>query len=82
MAKTKRPGAVIEEKYLLRLDITGNTPQSIRAVANPKRTLLKSLPYPLRKLIGDLSNEEKVLQGPHLRREKLIFKSIFPTNLR
>ncbi len=33
-------------------------------------TLIKSLPHPLRKLIGDLSNEDKVLMGLDLRRSK------------
>ena len=86
--------------YTLRLYITGNTPQSIRAIVNLKKiceehlkerydlevidiykrpelakgeqiiaapTLIKVLPAPLRKLIGDLSNEEKVLLGLDLR---------------
>jgi len=85
-----------ENRYLLRLYITGNAPQSVRAIANLKRiceehlkdkydleiidiykrpdlakdeqiiaapTLIKSLPKPFKKLIGDLSNEEKVLFG-------------------
>ncbi len=89
-----------DQKYLLRLYITGNTPQSLRAILNIKRiceehlkgrydlevidiykkpelargeqiiaapTLIKSLPHPLRKLIGDLSNEDKVLLGLDLR---------------
>jgi circadian clock protein KaiB len=84
------------EKYLLRLYITGNAPQSIRAVLNLKRlcerrlsgryeldiidiyknpelakkeqiiaapTLVKLSPLPVVKLIGDLSNQEKVLKG-------------------
>lgn len=89
-----------ELNYVLRLYITGNTPQSMRAIMNLKRiceeylkdrynleiidiykkpelakgeqivaapTLIKSLPHPLKKLIGDLSNEEKVLLGLDLR---------------
>jgi circadian clock protein KaiB len=94
-----------EEKYLLRLFITGNAPQSIRAIINLKRiceehlkdrydleiidiykrpelakgeqivaapTLIKSLPHPFKKLIGDLSNEEKVLLGLNLRPTKKV----------
>jgi circadian clock protein KaiB len=92
-----------EAKYILRLYITGNTPQSMRAIVNLKKicedhlkdrydleiidiyknpelakgeqiiaapTLIKSLPHPLRKLIGDLSNHEKVLLGLDLRATK------------
>lgn len=32
-------------------------------------TLIKNLPQPLKKIIGDLSNTEKVLRGLDLRRE-------------
>lgn len=88
------------EVYLLRLYITGMTPNSKRAVENVKRiceqhlsgryelevidiyqqpslaqeeqiiaapTLIKKLPGPLRRLIGDMSNTEKVLVGLDLR---------------
>lgn len=88
------------EKYVLRLYITGMTPNSKRAVENVKKiceehlkgryeleiidiyqqpslaegeqiiaapTLIKKLPHPLRKLIGDMSNTEKVLLGLDLR---------------
>ncbi len=88
------------QQYLLRLYITGNTAQSMRAILNLKRiceehlrgrydleiidiykkpelakgeqiiaapTLIKSLPHPLRKLIGDLSDTEKVLMGLDIR---------------
>ena len=84
------------EKYVLRLYITGMTPNSKRAVENVKKiceqhlqgrydleiidiyqepglaegaqivaapTLIKKLPIPLRKLIGDMSDTEKVLMG-------------------
>jgi circadian clock protein KaiB len=34
-------------------------------------TLIKSLPLPLRKLVGDMSNEDKVLAGLGLRKQKL-----------
>jgi circadian clock protein KaiB len=83
-----------EPAYLLRLYVTGNTPQSTRAIVNLKAlcesrlrgryeltivdlyqtpeaaraeqivcspTLVKRLPPPLRRLIGDLSNPDQVL---------------------
>src|SRR4051794_15086967 len=85
--------ATENRKYVLRLYITGTTPQSQRALANIRRiceehlkdryelqvidiyqkpslakdeqiiaapTLIKILPHPLRRLIGDLSNDERV----------------------
>ncbi len=88
------------ECYVLKLYITGMTPNSKRAVENVKRiceehlhgryelevidiyqqpmlaegeqilaapTLIKKLPDPLRRLIGDMSNTEKVLLGLDLR---------------
>lgn len=91
------------DKMLLRLYITGTTPQSQRALSNIKRicdehmagafqlevidiyqspqlakdeqiiaapTLVKVLPNPLRRLIGDLSNEERVLIGLDVRPKK------------
>jgi circadian clock protein KaiB len=84
------------EKYLLRLYVTGTTPQSVKAIANLKQiceehlkgryilevidlyqhpglasgeqiiaapTLIKKLPLPLRRIIGDMSSTEKVLLG-------------------
>jgi circadian clock protein KaiB len=84
------------ERYVLRLFVTGATPnslhaiQSIRAICEEKLqgrydlevidirqhpelakseqlvaapTLVKKLPLPVRKLIGDLSSEERVLAG-------------------
>ncbi|GAB3537753.1 circadian clock protein KaiB [Pontibacter brevis] len=93
---------VVTEKYMLRLYITGMTPNSKRAVENIKEiceqhlkgryelevidifqqpmlaegeqiiaapTLIKQLPHPLRRLIGDMSNTEKVLLGLDLRKE-------------
>lgn len=87
-------------KYVLRLYITGMTPNSKRAVENMKKiceehlagryelqvidiyqqpslaegeqiiaapTLIKMLPAPLKRLIGDMSNTEKVLLGLDLR---------------
>lgn len=89
-----------EEKYVLRLFITGMTPNSKKAVENIKNicqehlegryelevidmyqqpdlaageqiiaapTLVKILPSPLKRLIGDLSDTEKVLSGLNIR---------------
>lgn len=86
--------------YILKLYITGSTPNSERALANLHRlcqeelderyevkvidvlqypqlaeddrilatpTLVKALPPPLRRVIGDLSDNEKVLLGLDLR---------------
>jgi circadian clock protein KaiB len=85
-----------EERYHLRLFVTGATPRSSRAIANARRildtylpgryelevidifqepqaaeglmviaapTLVKTLPPPLKRMIGDLSDEERVLLG-------------------
>jgi circadian clock protein KaiB len=90
------------EMLVLRLYITGSTPQSIRALTNIKRicekfvrgnydlqvidvyqnpdlardqqiiaapTLLKMLPLPLRRLIGDMSDENRVLLGLSIQPE-------------
>ena len=87
-------------KYVLRLYVTGLTPNSTRAISNIKAyceenlqgnydlqvvdiyqqprlakeeqiiaapTLIKKLPLPLRRLVGDLSKKEKVLLGLDLR---------------
>jgi circadian clock protein KaiB len=89
-------------RYILRLYVTGATPQSIRAITNIKKiceeylknrytleiidiyqqphlaegdqivaapTLIKKLPAPLKKLIGDMSNIDKVLLGLDLKTE-------------
>lgn len=89
-----------KEKYILRLYVTGTTPQSVRAIANIKQiceehlkgrydlevidlyqqpnlasgeqiiaapTLIKKLPLPLRRIIGDMSGTERVLVGLDLR---------------
>ena len=86
----------MQEKYVLRLYITGKTPRSEMAISMLRRicdedfkgqyqlnvidileqhqlaedekilatpTLIKVLPQPLRRIIGDLSNREKVLFG-------------------
>ncbi len=85
-----------KEKYILRLYVTGMSPQSVRAIENVKKiceenlkgryelnvvdilqqpeyakkeqllaapTLIKKLPLPLRRLIGDMSNKERILVG-------------------
>lgn len=92
-----------EEIYELRLYVTGQTPNSTRAIANLKTicetylkgryeltvvdiyqqpalakgaqiiatpTLIKKLPPPLRRIVGDLSNTERVLYGLDLRPKK------------
>jgi circadian clock protein KaiB len=91
-----------EERYVLRLYVTGMTPRSTDAVATIKAlceeylqgrydlevidlyqhpqlamdeqiiavpTLVKKLPAPLRRLIGNLSDVERVLFGLDLRRK-------------
>jgi len=96
-----------DEKYLLRLYITGATPKSTRAIMNVKKiceehlkgryelevidiyqqpilakgeqiiaapTLLKKLPLPLRKFIGDMSNTERILVGLDLKPESELKK--------
>jgi circadian clock protein KaiB len=93
----KKPG---QEKYVLKLYVTGLTPASTRAIANIKTiceehlqgryelevidiyqqpvlakgeqiiaapTLIKKLPLPLRKFIGDMSDSERILLGLDLR---------------
>ncbi len=101
---TERYEKALEEaqkaKYLLRLYVTGLTPNSLRAIENIKNiceehlqgryelevvdiyqnpvlaqgeqiiaapTLIKKLPEPLRKFIGDMSQTEKILMGLDLR---------------
>ena len=92
-----------KENYVLKLYVTGLTPQSVNAIDNLKRiceenlkgrynleivdlyknpslaigeqiiaapTLIKKLPLPLRKVIGDMSNEERVLVGLDLKQVK------------
>jgi circadian clock protein KaiB len=85
-----------EERFVLRLYVTGTTARSIRAITNLREvcerylagrydlevvdvyqqpelaareqlvaapTLVKKLPLPLRRLVGDLSNHQRVLAG-------------------
>ena len=92
-----------KENYLLRLYVTGSTPNSLHAIDNIKKiceeylkghyelevidlyqhpnlaqgeqiiaapTLIKMLPPPLRRVIGDMSNTERVLVGLDLRELK------------
>ena len=89
-----------KKEYILRLYVTGATPQSLKAITNLKKiceehlknrytleiidiyqqphlaegdqiiaapTLIKFLPIPLKKLIGDMSNKERVLLGLDLK---------------
>jgi circadian clock protein KaiB len=91
-----------EDRYVLRLYVTGMTARSTEAVANIKAiceehlhgrydlevidiyqhpqlakdeqifavpTLVKKLPAPLRRFIGNLSDKERVLLGLDLRRQ-------------
>jgi len=88
------------EKYVLRLYITGMTPKSTQAIQNIRKiceenlkgryelevidiyqqpvlakdeqiiaapTLIKKLPLPLRRFIGDMSDKERILVGLDLR---------------
>ena len=90
-----------EERYVLRLYVTGMTPRSGRAISNLQSicdeyllgrydleivdiyqqpvltkgeqiiaapTLIKKLPLPMRRIIGDMSNKERVLLGLDLVR--------------
>ena len=91
-----------KKPYVLRLYVTGTTPQSARAIANIKKlceihlkgryeldvvdlyqqpqlaqgeqiiaapTLIKKLPLPLRRIIGDMSKSERVLAGLDLQKK-------------
>ena len=92
-----------QDKYVLRLYVTGATSRSVLAISNLKTiceeylegkyelevidlyknpllakeeqiiaapTLIKKLPLPFRRIIGDMSNEEKVLMGLDLKKIK------------
>jgi circadian clock protein KaiB len=94
------PAPAAAPPYVLRLYVTGKTPNSLRAIANVKEvcerylpgrynlqvidiyqqpalaeadqiivapTLVKKSPGPLRKVIGDLSDRERILLGLDLR---------------
>jgi circadian clock protein KaiB len=93
----------LEEKYVLRLYVTGMTPKSTQAIQNIKRicdeklyglynlevidiyqrpllaqgeqiiatpTLIKKLPLPLRRFIGDMADTERIVLGLDLRPKK------------
>jgi circadian clock protein KaiB len=101
--RQQKPAEADNNKWVLRLYVTGSTPQSVRAITNIKKiceehlkgrydlevidlyqkpnlahgeqiiavpTLLKKLPLPLRRIIGDMSNLERVLIGLDLREVK------------
>ncbi len=92
-----------DEKYVLRLYVTGTTPRSTRAILNIREiceehlkgrytlevvdiyqqptlaegeqiiaapTLIKKLPLPLRRFIGDMSNTDRILVGLDLRKKR------------
>jgi circadian clock protein KaiB len=92
-----------DQKYVLRLYVTGTTPRSVSAIRNIREicdehlkgaydlevidiyqqpvlargeqiiaapTLLKKLPLPLKRFIGDMSNTERILLGLDLRLKK------------
>jgi circadian clock protein KaiB len=70
-----------EPKYVLRLYVAGQSRKSLQAIRNLKNlikdgqivaapTLVKELPLPLRKFIGDLSNTERLLAGLDLETGK------------
>jgi circadian clock protein KaiB len=92
-----------QERYVLRLYVTGATPRSLHAIENIRRiceehlkdryslevvdvyqnpvlakgeqiiaapTLIKYLPTPLRRFIGDMANTDRILLGLDLRPAK------------
>lgn len=98
----ERPPEQKDDRYVLRLYITGMTRRSMQAVANLKAvceeyligrydlevidiyqqpllakgdqivatpTLIKKLPVPVRRMVGDLSQQERVLVGLDIRRK-------------
>lgn len=91
---------IVSDCYVLKLYVAGQSPKSVKAVANIKKiceenlqgryelevidlyqqpqlaqgeqiiavpTLIKKLPPPLRRIIGDMSNAERVLVGLDIR---------------
>ena len=98
--RTPKPSGHESAHYVLRLYITGSTPQSARALVNIRKlcdeylkgrydlelvniaerpalaageqiiaapTLIKKLPLPLRRFIGDMSQTDRILIGLDLR---------------
>jgi circadian clock protein KaiB len=94
--KGKKPVATVNDMWVLRLYVAGQTPKALTAFTNLKKiceeqlngkysievidllknpqlggedqilalpTLVRKLPVPVRKIIGDLSNTERVLVG-------------------
>lgn len=92
-----------DEHYVLKLYVTGATPNSVHSIENIKKiceeylegryelevidifqqpvlskgeqiiaapTLVKKLPLPLRKFIGDLSDTDKILMGLNIKKKK------------
>jgi circadian clock protein KaiB len=62
--------------YNLRLYVAGQTPKSLSALANLKQiceehlavpTLVRRLPPPIKRVIGNLSDTERVLVGLDIR---------------
>jgi circadian clock protein KaiB len=95
-SKVKQPVKKLDDKWVLRLYVAGQTPKALTAFTNLKKicedqlkgkysievidllinpqlgaedqilalpTLVRKLPVPVRKIIGDLSNTERVLVG-------------------
>lgn len=93
-------GPPVDQAYVLRLFVTGNTSRSAKAIENILRicerhlsgryqldvvdihqqpelaaseqllaapTLIKSHPLPVRRMVGDMTNEQKVLAGLDVR---------------
>jgi circadian clock protein KaiB len=102
MSDTSATETAVQEKFLLRLYVAGQTPKSLTASANLRKicethlagryeievidllerpqlargdeiiavpTLVRKLPEPIKKLIGDLSDTERVLVGLQLMPE-------------
>jgi circadian clock protein KaiB len=94
---------LMDETYILKLYVTGMTPQSVLAINNLKEiceehlkgkyqldvidlyknpglakgeqiiaapTLIKKLPLPLRRIIGNMSNTERILVGLDIKEVK------------
>ena len=94
--KEENPESTVNDKWVLRLYVAGQTPKALTAFTNLKKicedqlkgkysievidllinpqlggedqilalpTLVRKLPVPVRKIIGDLSNTERVLIG-------------------
>ena len=76
---------MLDETFQLRLYVAGQTPKALRAFANLRKIcdehlagrysievidLVRRLPAPIKKIIGDLSNTERVLVGLDLRQRQ------------